>query len=74
MRAATRSPMMPRRATIQITVHPDGRVSRKDAAEYLGLSAKTLAERQRKGLRPHSVKVGGRRFYFLQELDSFVNQ
>lgn len=65
---------MPRRATISIVVHPDGRVSRKDAAAYLGLSAKTLAERQRKGFGPRSVKVGGRRFYYLQELDLFIDQ
>lgn len=64
---------MPSRSTVRITVHPDGRVSRSDAAAYLGLSAKTLAERQRKGLPPASVKVGGRRFYFLQELDRFIN-
>ncbi|USU13435.1 helix-turn-helix domain-containing protein [Sphingomonadaceae bacterium OTU29THOMA1] len=47
-------------------------MSRSDAAAYLGLSTKTLAERQRKGLQPASVKVGGRRFYFLQELDRFI--
>lgn len=63
---------MPKRSTIRITVRPDGRVSRSDAAAYLGLSEKTLAERQRKGLPPASVKVGGRRFYYLQELDRFV--
>ncbi|RZK29221.1 MAG: DNA-binding protein [Hymenobacter sp.] len=63
---------MPSRSTIRITVHPDGRVSRIDAAAYLGLSAKTLAERQGRGLPPASVKVGGRRFYYLQELDRFI--
>jgi len=63
---------MPRRSTVAITVHPDGRVSRRCAAAYLGLSAKTLAERKRKGLSPRDVMVGGRSFYYLQELDRFV--
>jgi predicted DNA-binding transcriptional regulator AlpA len=63
---------MPRRSTVRLTVHPDGRVSRAEAAKYLGLSAKTLAERKRKGLAPHDVKVGGRSFYYLQELDRFI--
>lgn len=55
-----------------MTVHPDGRVSRSDAARYLGLSPKTLAERKGKGLPPYDVKVGGRVFYYLQELDRFI--
>lgn len=63
---------MPRRATVQVTIRPDGRLSRKDAAVYLGLSAKTLAEWKRKGLGPRDVKVGGRSFYDVRELDRFI--
>lgn len=55
-----------------ITILPDGRLSRKDAAAYLGFSVKSLAERCRKGLPPHSKKVSGKRFYLLSELDDFI--
>jgi len=63
---------MPSRSTVKIIVCPDGRVSRADTAKYLGCSVKNLAERHRRGLPPASVKVGGRRFYYLQELDRFI--
>jgi hypothetical protein len=45
-------------------------MTRKDAAAYLGLAEKTLAMRQLEGKPPRSVKVGGRRFYYKEELDA----
>lgn len=63
---------MPRRSNVSVRILPDGRLSRACASLYLGLSAKSLAERHRKGLPPISIKVGGRRFYYVQELDRFI--
>ena len=55
-----------------VRVLPDGRMTRNDAATYLGLKPKTLAMWQLAGKGPRSVKVGGRRFYFKDALDAFV--
>ena len=57
---------------VRVRVLPDGRLTRKDAAKYLGRAEKTLAmwEMERKG--PPSVLVGGRRFYFKDVLDAFI--
>ncbi len=57
---------------VRVRVLPDGRMTRKDAAKYLGKAEKTLAmwEMEKKG--PQSVLVGGRRFYFKDVLDAFV--
>lgn len=56
----------------RITVLPDGRVSRENAAKFLGYKAKTLAEWQRLGRGPRSIRVGGRRFYMLSDLQAFA--
>jgi hypothetical protein len=57
---------------VRVRVLPDGRMTRSDAAKYLGHQPKTLAmwQLQRKG--PPSVLVGGRRFYFKEDLDAFI--
>jgi hypothetical protein len=47
-------------------------MSRADAAKYLGISEKTLANRQAKGKGPRGKKVLGRIFYFQDELDDIV--
>ena len=57
----------------KIRVLPDGRVTRPDAAKFLGYRAKTLAEWQRLGVGPKSFKVGGRRFYRIEELKEVAN-
>ncbi len=57
---------------VKVRVLPDGRLSRKDAAKYLGRAEKTLAMWEMVGQGPRSVKVGGRRFYFKDALDAFV--
>lgn len=57
---------------VRVRVLPDGRLSRKDAATYLGRAEKTLAMWHLEGKGPPSVLVGGRRFYFKDTLDAFV--
>jgi hypothetical protein len=48
-------------------------MNREDAARYLGhTSSQTLATWQVQGKGPRSVKVGGRIFYFREDLDAFV--
>lgn len=58
--------------TIRVRILPDGRMSREDAAQYLGLKPKTLSMWQLQGKGPVSVLVGGRRFYFKDALDAFI--
>ena len=58
--------------TVRVRVLPDGRLTRKDAARYLGRAEKTLAMWQLTGKGPKSVKIMGRRFYFLEDLQTFV--
>lgn len=55
-----------------ITMTPDGRVSRAEAAKYLGFQPKTLAEWHRLGIGPKSFLVGGRRFYLIDELRRYA--
>ena len=57
---------------VRVRVLPDGRMTRKDAAKYLGRAEKTLAMWEMEGKGPPSVLVGGRRFYFKDVLDAFI--
>ena len=57
---------------VRVRVLPDGRLARKDAAKYLGRAEKTLAMWEKQGKGPPSVLVGGRRFYFKDDLDAFI--
>ncbi|QEH82005.1 helix-turn-helix domain-containing protein [Sphingomonas sp. C8-2] len=54
-----------------LTVRQGSRLSRKDAAEYLGMKPSTLKAWQRTGYGPRSVKVGSRRFYEIADLQAF---
>ena len=56
-----------------IQTTPDGRVTRSEAARFLGFSPKTLAEWQRLGYGPPSFLIGGRRFYRLAELERYAS-
>jgi hypothetical protein len=58
--------------TVRVRMLPDGRLTREDAAKYLGHQPKTLAMWQLQGKGPRSVLVGGRRFYFQRDLDAFI--
>ena len=57
---------------VRVRILPDGRMTRKDAAKYLGRAEKTLAMWEMEAKGPRSVLVGGRRFYFKDVLDAFV--
>ena len=57
---------------VRVRVLPDGRLTRKDAAKYLGRAEKTLAMWEMESKGPPSVLVGGRRFYFKDGLDAFI--
>ena len=58
--------------SVRVRLLPDGRLTRRDAARYLGRATKTLAMWAMEGKGPRSVLVGGRRFYFKDDLDAFV--
>ena len=58
--------------SVTVRVLPDGRMTRRDAARYLGNAEKTLAMWEMEGKGPSSVLVGGRRFYFKDDLDAFI--
>jgi len=57
---------------VRVRILPDGRMTRKDAARYLGRKPKTLAMWELAGQGPRSCKVGGRRYYFKDVLDAFI--
>ncbi len=57
---------------VAVTILPDGRMTRADAARYLGLSTKTLAMYAVRGSGPKFVKRG-RVFYFQKDLDAWMN-
>lgn len=56
----------------RVRVLPDGRMNRADAARYLGCKPKTLAMWKLQGKGPRSVKVGGLRYYYQNDLDAFI--
>lgn len=57
---------------VRVRVLPDGRVTRRDAAAYIGRDPKTLANWAAEGKGPRGFRVGGRIFYNLSELQSFA--
>ncbi len=57
---------------IKVRVLPDGRMTRHNAARYIGVEDKTLANWGLTGKGPPSILVGGRRFYYKTELDAFI--
>ena len=58
--------------TVTVRVLPDGRMDRANAAKYLGRATKTLAMWALEGKGPSPHKMGGRVFYFRDDLDAFV--
>lgn len=50
-----------------VTVFPDGRITRPDAAWLLGRKSKTLSDWKLKGWGPRVIEVGGRVFYDYNE-------
>lgn len=59
--------------SIDITIYPDGRLDTKNAAAYTGNSQKTLAMKRSEGTGPKFIKRG-RVFYYLTDLDEWLNQ
>ena len=58
---------------VKVRVLPDGRMTRRDAAEYLGIAVKTVAMWDLVNpAKLGSVKVGGRRFYYINRLDQVI--
>lgn len=57
---------------VKVTVLPGGRLSRRDAAAYLGRAASTLENWASTGRGPRPVNIGGRAFYNLTDLDAFI--
>lgn len=57
---------------VAVRILPDGRMTRKDAAKYLGYSEKTLAMWKMNGKGPRWVQVGGRIFHYKPDLDDFI--
>lgn len=58
--------------TVRVRVLPDGRMTRPDAALYLGVEVKTLAMWALKGKGPRLARLGGRVFYHKADLDMFI--
>jgi hypothetical protein len=59
---------------LNLFIFPDGRMDRKNAAQYLGCAPKTLADWATKGIGPEYRLVGGRVFYFRAALDGWIAQ
>lgn len=56
---------------IEVKVFPDGRLDTENAANYLGLSVKTIAMMRCDGTGPKFIKRG-RVFYFKKDLDEWL--
>lgn len=59
-------------ARVRVVVLPDGRMNRDNAAAYLGHKVKTLAQWKYEKKGPRWVKVGGKIFYYKDDLDAFI--
>ena len=57
---------------VRVRILPDGRMTRRDAARYLGLKERTLTAWATVGKGPPVVRVGGRRFYRKKDIDDFI--
>ena len=59
---------------VRVRILPDGRMTRGDAAKYLGIAPKTIAMWDLEDpSKLGGVKVGGRRFYYKDRLDAFIH-
>jgi hypothetical protein len=57
---------------VRVRQLPDGRLSAKDAAAYLGHSMGRLATWRMEGTGPAFMRVGGKIFYRREALDRFI--
>ena len=59
---------------VRVRVLPDGRMSRRDAARYIGVSTKTMAMWKLEGKGPPSILIGMRRFYWRDKIDFWIQE
>ncbi|KAF1704041.1 helix-turn-helix transcriptional regulator [Pseudoxanthomonas suwonensis] len=52
----------------------NARVNGPEAARYLGISISTLEKMRHEGRGPRYMKVGGRVFYRLSDLDAYLER
>ena len=58
---------------VRVRILPDGRMTRRDAANYIGIAEKTVAMWDLENpAKLGSIKVGGRRLYYRDRLDAFI--
>jgi hypothetical protein len=57
---------------VVVRVTPDGRLTRSDAALYLGLQPATLANWALRAYGPRPSRIGRRVFYRKADLDAFI--
>jgi hypothetical protein len=65
------SPTMIEMSTVTVIILPDGRMDRRNAALYCGISEKTLAMHACRGTGPEFVKRG-KVWYFKEALDRWI--
>ena len=65
--------MVPEIEFMKVVVFPDGRLDTRNAAQFLGLSPKTLAIMRSQGSGPKFIKRG-RVFYFLEDLREWLSE
>jgi len=58
---------------VKVTMLPDGRMNTRNAARYLGVKEKTLAQQRFQGRGPRYVKPG-RVFYYKEDLDAWLKR
>ncbi len=59
---------------ISIQMLPDGRMTPKNAALYMGLAEKTLAMKRCDGSGPCFTKVASKVFYKKSDLDTWIDE
>jgi hypothetical protein len=58
-----------------IAIYPDGRLDTVNAAAYIGLSVKTMAQWRYKGEGPPFLKPSGNKIFYVQsDLDAWINR
>lgn len=58
---------------VRVRVLPDGRLTRRDAAAYIGVQVKTMAMWSWQGKGPRAHRISGRVYYYLEDLADFVH-
>ena len=56
-----------------IFIFPDGRMDRKNTGLYMGCATKTLADWAMKGIGPKYVLLGGKAFYFEDDVKDWIS-